>query len=87
MRPGVGYPLQSPALAACLTYIDQTIISIAVPQTIFPVMAGIMAAAALVALAGLRAGQQQDPGELRAAPEIATSDELAGSPMASVTVP
>ena len=37
-------------------------------QTVFLVMAGIMAAAALVAFTGLRAGRQQEPGEAQAVP-------------------
>ena len=37
-------------------------------QTVFLVMAGIMAAAALTAVTGLRQGRQQEPGEAQVAP-------------------
>ena len=37
-------------------------------QTVFLVMAGIMATAALTALTGLRQGRQQKPGEAQVAP-------------------
>ena len=38
-------------------------------RTVFLVMAGIMAAAALIACTGLRQGRQQEPGEPQVAPE------------------
>jgi hypothetical protein len=46
--------------AVSMTFIDQTIILIVVPQI----------------QRGLRAGRQQEPGELRAAPKIVTPHEI-----------
>jgi len=48
-------------------------------QTVFLVMAGIMAAAALVALIGLRAGRQEEPGEAGTVPGWQAPREEAGT--------
>jgi hypothetical protein len=48
-------------------------------QTIFLVMAGIMAVATLIAFFGLRAGVQQEPGEVAATPGSQAPRELARS--------
>ena len=48
-------------------------------QTVFLVMAGIMAVAALIAFTGLRAGRQQDPGEAQAVPGSEAPQEEAAS--------
>jgi predicted MFS family arabinose efflux permease len=45
-------------------------------QTVFLVMAGIMAAAGVVALLGLERGRQEEPAELRTAPGTGTAEEL-----------
>ena len=45
-------------------------------QTVFLVMAGIMAAAGVVALLGLQRGRQEEPAELRTAPGTGTAEEL-----------
>ena len=47
-------------------------------RTVFLVMAGIMAAAALIACTGLRQGRQQEVGEARVAPE-------SGAPQQEIT--
>jgi hypothetical protein len=73
--------------AVSMTFIDQTIISIAVRQTVFLVTAGIMAAGALVALAGCGPGGSKTQANFAPHPRSRRRTDCASSSMASVTAP
>ena len=71
--------------AVSMTFIDQTIISIAVRQTVFS--GRIMAAAALVALAGCGPGGSKTQANFAPHPRSRRRTDCASSSMASVTAP
>jgi hypothetical protein len=78
-----GLILTGMIFAVAMTFIDQTIISIAVRQTVFLVMA----AAALVALAGCGPGGSKTQANFAPHPRSRRRTDCASSPMASVTAP